>query len=64
MKQEFKEINFDKSTGKFQFDCVNYEDILKKIPTNHNQFKFHKVSFYAKKMGFTTKTLRACLRVC
>ncbi len=46
MKQEFKEISFDKSTGKFQFDCVNYEDVLKKSPTDHNQFKFHKVSFY------------------
>jgi len=47
MKQKFNEINFDKSTGQFQFDCVNYEDILKKTPTDHNQFKFHKVSFYA-----------------
>jgi len=46
MKQEFKEISFDKSTGNFQFDCVTYEDILKKSPTDHNQFKFHKVSFY------------------
>ena len=46
MKQEFKKIKFDKSTGKFQFDCVNYEDVLKKTPTDHNQFKFHKVSFF------------------
>lgn len=47
MKQKFNEISFDKSTGQFQFDCVSYEDILKKTPTDHNQFKFHKVSFYA-----------------
>ncbi len=46
MKQKFKEINFDKSTSGFQFDCVNFEDILKKNPTDHNQFEFHKVSFY------------------
>ena len=30
MKQKFKEINFDRSIGKFQFDYMNYEDILKK----------------------------------
>lgn len=47
MKQEFRAINFDKSTGKFQFDCVNYQDILAKKPTDHSQFEFHKVSFYA-----------------
>ncbi len=47
MKQEYKEIKFDKSTGKFQFDCVNYQDVLKKRPTDHSQFNFHKVSFYA-----------------
>jgi len=46
MKKQFKEIQFDKSTSEFQFDCVNYEDILKRTPTNHNQFEFHKVSFY------------------
>ncbi len=46
MKEEFREISFDKSTGKFQFDCVGYEDILKKKPTDHSQFNFHKVSFY------------------
>lgn len=47
MKQQFKEINFeDKNTGGFQFDCVNFEDVLKKKPTDHSQFEFHKISFY------------------
>ena len=46
MKRKFKEINFDKNSGRFQFDCVNLEDILKRKPIDHNQFEFHKVSFY------------------
>lgn len=47
MKQQFKEINFkNKNTNKFQFDFVKFEDILKNTPINHNQFEFHKVSFY------------------
>ena len=47
MKQQFTEIKFDKSSGQFQFDCVNFEDVLKKKPTDHSQFEFHKISFYA-----------------
>ena len=47
MKKQFTEIKFDKSTGKFQFDCVNFEEVLNKTPTDHNQFEFHKLSFYA-----------------
>lgn len=47
MKQQFKEINFEnKSKDGLQFDYVKFEDILKKTPKNHNQFDFHKVSFY------------------
>ena len=46
MKQRFKEIKFDKSTSGFQFDLVNFEDVLKLRPTDHNQFEFHRVSFY------------------
>jgi len=47
MKQQFKEINFaNKNTNVFQFDFVTFEDILKKNPVSHNQFEFHKVSFY------------------
>lgn len=46
MKQQFKEIKFDKSTSGFQFDLVNFEDILKLRPKDHNQFEFHRVSFY------------------
>ena len=46
MKKKFKEIKFDKSTSEFQFDLVNFEDILKLKPTDHSQFEFHKVSFY------------------
>ena len=47
MKKQFKEIKFDKSTSGFQFDLVNFEDILKLTPIDHNQFEFHKISFYA-----------------
>ena len=47
MKQEFKEINFDnQNTDGFQFDLVTIEDVLRKKPTDHSQFDFHKVSFY------------------
>lgn len=47
MKKQFKEIKFNKSTSSFQFDLANFEDILKLKPTDHNQFDFHKISFYA-----------------
>ncbi len=47
MKKQFKEIKFDKSTSGFQFDIANFEDILKLTPTDHNQYEFHKISFYA-----------------
>ena len=48
MKKKFKEINFVNSyTNKFQFDLVQYEDLLRKKPTDHSQFEFHKLSFYA-----------------
>lgn len=47
MKKEFKEIKFVNSkTKKFQFDCISYEDLLKKKPGDHSQFEFHKLSFY------------------
>lgn len=47
MKQQFKKIKFkNKNTNGFQFDFVNFEDLLNKTPTDHNQFEFHKVSFY------------------
>ena len=48
MKRTFKEINFVKDKSQqFQFDIVTYEDLLKKKPQDHNQFEFHKISFYA-----------------
>ena len=47
MKQKFKEINFVNSkTSRFQFDCISYEELLKKRPSDHSQFEFHKLSFY------------------
>lgn len=47
MKKQFKEINFvNNQSKKFQFDLVNYEDILKKKPSDHSQFEYHKLSFY------------------
>ena len=46
MKQVFKKIDFDKISSDFQFDFVNYEDVLKKNPASHSQFEFHRVSFY------------------
>ncbi len=46
MKEEFKEIKFDKSTSDFQFDVVSLQDLLKKKPKDHSQFEFHKISFY------------------
>lgn len=48
MQQQFKKINFEnRNTGEAHFDFVNFEDVLKKIPADHSQFEFHKVSFYA-----------------
>ena len=48
MKQQFKEIKFEnKNSRKSHFDLVKFEDILKLKPTDHNQFDFHKLSFYA-----------------
>lgn len=47
MKQQFKEIQFEnKNSAKSHFDLVQLEDILKQRPTDHNQFDFHKLSFY------------------
>lgn len=47
MKEQFKEINFVSSSFRgFQFECIKYQDLLKKKPTDHSQFEFHKVSFY------------------
>jgi len=47
MKKQYKKIDFvNKKLEGFQFDFVKFEDILKQTPTNHNQFEFHKVSFY------------------
>lgn len=48
MKKKFKEVNFVSDKAKnFQFDLVRYEDLLKKSPSDHSQFEFHKLSFYA-----------------
>lgn len=47
MKQQFTEIDYENSRdGEYHFDIVKFEDILKKKPTDHSQFEFHKVSFY------------------
>ncbi len=47
MKKKFKKINFENNTTDgFQFDLVKFEDILRKTPKDHNQFEFHKISFY------------------
>lgn len=47
MKKKFKEISFVNSkTSKFQFDLVSYQDLIKLKPADHNQFEFHKISFY------------------
>ncbi len=47
MKEQFKKINFEnKNTKTFQFDVVDFEDILKRNPKDHNQFEFHRISFY------------------
>ncbi len=48
MKKKFKEISFVNNTSnRFQFDCIRYEDLLKKNPPDHSQFEFHKLSFFA-----------------
>ena len=47
MNKQFTEIKFENNSElNFQFECVSYEDVLKKKPTDHSQFDFHKVSFY------------------
>ncbi len=47
MKKEYKKINFiKKDSNAFQFDIVKYEDILQRKPLKHNQFDFHKISFF------------------
>ena len=47
MKKHIAKIDFSKNgSKKIQFDIVSYEDILNKKPHNHNQFEFHKLSFY------------------
>ncbi len=47
MKKEIKAINFENKTlSRSHFDFVHLEDILNSTPKNHNQFEFHKVSFY------------------
>jgi len=47
MKKQFKEIKFkNKNRSKSHFDLVKLEDVLKQRPTDHNQFDFHKLSFY------------------
>jgi len=48
MKEEVKEIKFEnKYSAHSHFDLVQLEDIFKRKPTDHNQFDFHKLSFYA-----------------
>jgi len=48
MKKKFTEIKFENTNRETShFDIVKYEDILKFKPTDHNQFDFHKLSFYA-----------------
>lgn len=46
MKKIFKEISFNQSKSSIQFDHVKLEDILKFKPTDHNQFQYHRVTFY------------------
>lgn len=47
MQDKFKKINFrnENNIGS-HFDIVSFEDVLKKNPTDHSQFEFHKVSFF------------------
>ncbi len=48
MKKNFKEITFaNKEKESFQFDLVSFQDLLKKKPSDHSQFEFHKLSFFA-----------------
>ncbi len=48
MKNEFTEIPFkNENNDQPDFDIVSLEDVLKKTPSNHSQFEFHKISFYA-----------------
>ncbi len=47
MKKKIKKIDFNNQiAGSYYFDLVNLEDILKRKPSDHNQFEHHKVSFY------------------
>lgn len=48
MKKKFTEIEFKNSQRyKSDFDLVRLEDVLRLKPKDHNQFEFHRVSFYA-----------------
>ena len=47
MKKKVKEIKFEnKYSAQSHFDFVKLEDILKIKPSDHNQFDFHKLSFF------------------
>ena len=47
MSIQYKELAFRESTpNNFQFDFVYLENILNKNFSNHNQFEYHKLSFY------------------
>jgi len=46
MKKKYKEIQFDRNSSDFQFDIIDFQDLLKRKPADHSQFEFHKVTFY------------------
>ncbi len=47
METEIKEIHFNTKSAKNDFfDLVDLEDVLNKKPKNHNQFEYHRISFY------------------
>lgn len=47
MKKKFKEIKFkNKNSSKSLFDMVPLKNIFNGKPKDHNQFDFHRVSFY------------------
>jgi len=47
MQDNFTEIKFNnENNSKSHFDVVDLEDVLKKQPTSHSQFEYHRLSFY------------------
>lgn len=48
MDKVIQEIAFqNKHLVKSSFDLVNYQDLLAKKPTDHSQFEYHRLSFFA-----------------